>query len=201
MNPQFAERLLTRFESGHPVSEERGEPIPGFDSSCLLTSGLPKRLEEKILSQSRARMAVMRQDPINAALWSLAGFDRALIHFAELREWAAKKQKTGARDEELEVALDRTLSVYLESQSATLMDAAGINRRELDQLVTQRLGDASVNYTGIHAIACTEDPLMLELFSYALRLGVLTNHDAAPWNRFSAVVDDCFEQMHPKVLA
>lgn len=164
----------------------------------LETRLLPPHLHGKLLSQQRARMAVMRQDPINAALWSLSGYDPALIHFAELRERVSKNTKLSSADEELEVALDRALSVYLESQNNTLQQAAGVDLKELNTLIGDRLGDG-VNTTSIQAIALTHDPLILELFGYALRLGVLTGHSDAPWRRFAAVMAECFEQKHPDV--
>lgn len=142
-------------------------------------------------------MAVMRQDPINAALWSLAGFDTALVHFAELSETLQKRYPA---DHDLRVAFDRALSVYLESQYDTLQQASFMDKKEFDAAVEERIGRKRTTQTGVYAVALTDDPLILEIFGYALRLTILTAHGEAPWRRFEMVMAECFDAKYPDAL-
>lgn len=143
------------------------------------------------LSQHRAKIAAMNHDAISAALWALAGFDTALIHFAELRE------KFGDRDEEdpLRISLDRALSVYVEGQCQELLRGAEITTDEANILVEQRIGDPAE--VAMHVLACSSDPLAMELFAYALWLGSITAHGIAPWKRYAWTMADCYYKKHP----
>lgn len=136
-------------------------------------------------SHVRATMAAMNRDAITAGLWALAGFDPALVHFAELREHLNRLDE-GAPSR---VSLDRALSVYLEGQCHELVRAAEITREAANAEVDRRLGD--VSSTVFNVLAVSDDPLCLEIMTYAMYLGTLTAHDIAPWRRFVAVMDEC----------
>lgn len=147
------------------------------------------------LSDRRAKICAMNHDIISAALWSLSGFDPALVHLAELREHFTKR---GLDEEDpLRITLDRLTSVYVEGQCRELLHGAGITTDEANIKVEQMIGDPS----GVaeHVLACNSDPLAMELFGYALWLGSVTAHGNAPWNRFAAVMADCFYQRHPRL--
>lgn len=139
----------------------------------------------------RAAMAAMNHDPISAGLWALAGFDPALVHFAELREHTRKLSE----EDRLRVSLDRALSIYLEGQCYELGVAAEVNKALIDSLIDQRIGDTTE--TAFHVLGASSDPLMMEVFTYALYLGVLTAHGQAPWRRYAEVMADCFRHAHP----
>lgn len=137
---------------------------------------------KRAVSDQRAKICVMNRDAINAGLWALAGFDPALVHFAELREHLAQLHE----DHPTRVSLDRALSVYLEGQRQELLHVAGITS---DDSVVFDNDDYSV--TMIDVVTCTPDPLGIEIQHYALLLGVLTAHGNAPWKRFAAVMREC----------
>lgn len=149
----------------------------------------------ELMSQARAKICAMNHDTVTAALWSLSGFDPALVHLAELREHFTKR---GLDEEDpLRITLDRLTSVYVEGQCRELLHGAGITIDEANIKVEQMIGDPS----GVaeHVLACSSDPLAMELFGYALWLGSVTAHGNAPWNRFAAVMADCFYQRHPRL--
>jgi hypothetical protein len=173
--------------------EGKGVVYTNFDSRCLVGLGLPASIELALLSGQRATMAAMRHDPVNAALWALASFDPALVHFAELREKTSRSPKLDTRDEELENALNRALTVYLDGQIDMLRQAANINIRDFNEIVDEALG-SDPNIIGMRAAQCSDDPLMMQLVSYALHLGTLTGHARAPWKRFSRTIEDCYAQ-------
>lgn len=128
----------------------------------------------------------MNRDAINAGLWALAGFDPALIHFAELREHLAQLHE----DHPTRISLDRALSVYLEGQRQELLHVAGITRdSDIIVMADSQLPDYSV--TMVDVVTCTPDPLGIEIQHYALLLGTLTAHGDAPWKRFAAVMREC----------
>lgn len=143
----------------------------------------------------RARETRIDVDPICSGLWALAGYDPALQHFAELRE----ATRHYGPDHRLRVALDRAIGVYLEAQCQTLRDAAEIRAWEMDQHTSKLIGDDAITAVCYHAIGTTEDPLMIEVFTYALYLGTLTGHGLAPWKKFAAVMDDLFHTLNPLV--
>jgi hypothetical protein len=134
-------------------------------------------------------MAAMNHDPITAGLWALSGYDPALVHIAELREHFAHL----GEDDQIRITIDRLLAVYVEGQCRELLAGAGITTQEADNLVTEHIEDADA--TILHILACTQDPLGVEVFGYAMWLGVLTAHGLAPWRRFAAVMADCHSQL------
>ena len=148
------------------------------------------------LSDRRAKICVMNHDTVSAALWALSGFDPALVHLAELREHFIK---LGLDEEDsLRITLDRLVSVYVEGQCRELLIGAGITTDQANIRVEEAIGDpADVAY---HVLGCTSDPLAMEIFGYALWLGSLTAHGTAPWNRFKAVMADCYHQKHPRAV-
>lgn len=145
----------------------------------------------RLSSHVRATMAVMDHDAIAAALWSLAGFDPALVHLAELRE----RFRDLDEEDPIRITLDRLMSVYVEGQCRELLIGAGITTEEASVLVERHIGDPSP--VALHVLACTSDPLAMEIFAYALYLGALTAHGTAPWKRFAAVMADCYYEKHP----
>lgn len=144
------------------------------------------------MSQARAKICAMNHDTISAALWSLSGFDPALVHLAELRE---RFINLNPDEDPLRITLDRLTSVYVEGQCRELLHGAGITTDQANIHVEERIGDPS--NVALHVLACTPDPLAMEIFGYALWLGSLTAHGTAPWKRFSAVMADCYHQKHP----
>lgn len=149
------------------------------------------------LSEHRAKICAMNHDAVSAALWALSGFDPALVPLAELREHFIRVLKLDEEDP-LRITLDRLTSVYVEGQCRELLVGAGITTDAANLLVEERIGDPS--HVALHILACTDDPLAMELFGYALWLGSITANGIAPWNRFAAVMADCYHQKHP-VLA
>lgn len=158
----------------------------------LLRDGFRPRMRPEV-SAMRAKIACMSHDAVTAGLWALSGFDPALVHFAELRE------HIGKLDEEhlLRISLDRALSVYVEGQCRELLVGAGITTDEANIKVEQAIGDPSG--VALQVLDCTDDPLGMEIFAYALWLGSLTAHGKAPWNRYAAVMADCYYQRHPRL--
>lgn len=166
------------------MTSTRDEPwAPGRPKTRLLS-----------LSHQRAKIAAMNHDAISAALWSLSGFDPALVHLAELRE---RFIDLDPEEDQLRITLDRLTSVYVEGQCQLLLQGAGITTDEANLKVEQMIGDPS--NVAVHVLACTSDPLAMELFGYALWLGSLTAHGNAPWNRYAAVMADCYHQRHPSL--
>lgn len=147
------------------------------------------------MSVARSKMAVMDNDPISACLWALSGFDPALVHFVELRE---QFRKTG--NEQAAVSMDRALGVYIEGQCDELRRAAAVTPTQADKIFDEAIGVANINKAGVQAMAITSDPLFLEVFTYAMYLRGLTSHGEAPWNRFIAVLKECFELKHPRII-
>jgi len=141
------------------------------------------------LSHVRAKIAAMNGDAITAGMWALAGFDPALVHVAELREHFRHLPE----DDQIRVAIDRLISVYVEGQCRELIHAAGITTNEASVLVGQNL--TNHNEVTYQILDCSSDPLALEICGYAMWLGVLTGHGQAPWNRFAAVIGDCHAQL------
>lgn len=133
----------------------------------------------------------MNHDTVSAALWSLSGFDPALVHLAELRERVAHRDE----EDEVRITLDRLVSVYVEGQCRELLIGAGITTDQANIRVEDAIGDPAE--VALHVLGCTSDPLAMEIFGYALWLGSLTAHGTAPWNRFKAVMADCYHQKHP----
>ena len=145
-------------------------------------------------SEARAKICAMKADAITAALWALSGFDPALVHFAELREHTNKLPE----EHQLRISLDRALSVYVEGQCRELLVGAAITTDAANLLVEQEIGDPAD--VAFYVLACTDDPLGMEIFGYALWLGVLTSHGLAPWNRYKSVMADCFTAHHRSVV-
>lgn len=163
--------------------------------SLVVIDPQPPALEH--LSHHRAKIAAMANDPINAALWALASYDPALVHFAELRETLAKRYP---EDHELTVALSRVLTVYLGEQCTILCDAANVTAKELEGLASDKIGDDDINQTLLRAVAGGHDgDLMCDVFNYGLCLGLLTAHGIAPWNRMRAVIHEYAAQHHPSL--
>lgn len=131
----------------------------------------------------------MNNDAISAALWALSAFDPALVHLAELRE---RFIHLDPEEDLLRITLDRLTSVYVEGQCRELLNGAGITTDEANALTEERIPDPGL--TAFHVLACTSDPLAMEIFGYALWLGSVTAHGQAPWNRYRAVMADCFAQ-------
>ncbi len=184
MTPNYARSLLNLNRRTDPVGtlvqmKERGDDtlFPNF------------------VSVVRAKICAMDHDAVSAGLWALSGFDKALVHFAELREHVGLLDE----EDELRISLDRALSVYVEGQCRELLRGAGITIDEANIRVEETIGDPSP--VAVHVLACTDDPLGMELFGYALWLGSLTAHGKAPWNRFAAVMADCHYQRHPRLAA
>lgn len=172
---------MRRFESGYPMSQDRGTPIPG-------AVGRPGN---RLSSDVRATMAVMNHDTVAAALWSLAGFDPALVHLAELRE----EFRDLDEEDQRRIAFERLLAVYLEGQCRELLIGAGITTDQANLAVEQHIGDPKE--VALHVLGCTDEPLAMEIFGYALWLGSLTAHGDAPWKRFASVMADCYHEKHP----
>lgn len=157
---------------------------------------LRPRMRLLAVSDRRAKICAMNHDTVSAALWALSGFDPALVHLAELREHFTK---LGLGEEDpLRITLDRLVSVYVEGQCRELLVGAGITTDGANIKVEEGIGDPSD--VALHVLACTSDPLAMELFGYALWLGSLTAHGKAPWNRFKAVMADCYYQRHPSLV-
>lgn len=131
----------------------------------------------------------MNHDAVTAGLWALSGFDPALVHFAELRERFAHL----GEDNPSRISLDRALAVYLEGQCRELAAGAGITIDEASVQIIDRLGNTDTVFEQI--LTCTDDPLAIEVETYAMYLGVLTAHGDAPWKRFAAVIADCHSQL------
>lgn len=162
--------------------------------SGQMTAKLMAVLDPAKMSEDRARIAVMNHDTVSAGLWALSGFDPALVHLAELRERFAHL----AEDDPIRITLDRLTSVYVEGQCRELLHAAGITTlidTQVGGLVNIQLGGLSVDATLQQILACTSDPLAVEIYSYAQHLGVLTAHGTAPWKRFAAVMADCHSHL------
>lgn len=141
----------------------------------------------------KARETRLDVDTVVAGMWALAGYDPALQHLAELRE-ASRRFGT---DSKVWISLNRMIGVYLEAQCETLRDAAEVRAWEMDQHTSKIIGDDAITAVCYHAVGTTDDPLMIELFTYALYLGTLTGHGLAPWNKFAAVMDDLFHTLNP----
>lgn len=178
-----------------PDLDQRQDPLTIHTE--LVRSGDYRRFPgfaQVITSQVRAKICAMNHDTVSAALWSLSGFDPALVHLAELRE-----RFIGLAEEDpLRITLDRLTSVYVEGQCNELLRGAGITTDEANIKVERAIGDPSD--VALHVLACTDDPLAMEIFGYALWLGSLTAHGKAPWNRFAAVMADCYHQRHPSLV-
>lgn len=181
---------MRRFESGYPMTQKHSKNL-------LHVMNIQANDEARIrngtweLSDHRAKIAAMNHDTVAAALWSLAGFDPALVHLAELRE------KFRGLDEEdpRRIAFERLLSVYLEGQCRELLVGAGITIDQANLAVEDRIGDPKE--VALHVLGCTDEPLAMEIFGYALWLGSLTAHGDAPWKRFASVMAECYHEKHP----
>lgn len=170
--------------------------LPAMTFDEALERALAQDAENReMLSQARAKICAMNHDIISAQLWSLSGFDPALVHLAELRERFAHLSE----EDSLRITLDRLISVYVEGQCRELLIGAGITTQKADQMAMERIPDPAP--TTFQILACTDDPLAIELMGYALRLGSLTAHGVAPWNRFKAVMADCFAQQRQPASA
>lgn len=130
-------------------------------------------------------------DPVNATLWALAGYDRALEKFAELR---AELPEGPVR-----IAMDRALVVYLNAQTETLMHARydmGLGRdfdyEQSNQEIINRLGADQLSLVMHRAASLSDDPLMQDIGGYAMCLGALTAWGTTPWRRYATVVDHLF---------
>lgn len=144
-------------------------------------------LHQLAMSEGRAKIAAMNHDVVSAGLWALSGFDPALVHLAELRERFANL----GEDDPIRITLDRLTAVYLEGQCRELIGGAGITIDQLDTQV-QLLSDHRADDVATYIVDCTEEPLALEVMTYALYLGTLTAHGRAPWRRFSKVMAECY---------
>lgn len=202
MTPETAQKLMRRFESGHPMSEDRGTPIDldagrprtEDDMSLLLGNRVKAPRFHISMSDTRAKIAAMNRDAVSAALWALSSFDPALAQLAELREHFLHTLKLDEEDQ-LRITLDRLIFVYVEGQCRELLNGAEITTDQANVLVEERIGDPSE--TAMHILACTDDPLAMELNGYALWLGSLTAHGKAPWSRFAWTMADCYYKKHP----
>lgn len=155
----------------------------------------PRRIAQRSeKSDQRAKMAAMNHDAISAGLWALSSFDPALAQLAELREHFLHTLKLDEEDQ-LRITLDRLILVYVEGQCQELLNSAEITTDQANLLVEDRIGDPSE--TALHILACTDDPLAMELNGYALWLGSLTANGTAPWKRFASVMADCYHEKHP----
>ena len=164
-----------------PRLQWRGATIDPIPSELL--RGAPS------LSHVRAMICAMNGDVITAGMWALAGFDPALVHLAELREHFRHLPE----DDQIRVAIDRLISVYVEGQCRELLHAAGITTHEANGMVNLNLTNRDeITY---QILDRTDDPLGLEICGYAMWLGVLTGHGQAPWNRFAAVIGECHAQL------
>ena len=131
------------------------------------------------MSYHRARLAIVDHDAIAGGLWALACFDRALVHFAELRQiWRHRPE-----DDPLRISLERATQVYLEGQCEELLRSAGITTEAADAEFRAALGDSNIAATYVNGWACTPDPLVADLISYAAHLAALTSHGIGPWRR------------------
>lgn len=190
MDPSYAAELLA---FNKHTSDPQVYPNP-FEDLNGLRDALTMRVPRET-SVMRAKIAAMNHDIISAALWSLSGFDPALVHLAEFREHLAHLNEEDPRRH----TLDRLISVYVEGQCRELLIGAGITTQEADQMTMERIPDPAP--TVFQILACTDHPLAIELMGYALRLGSITAHGQAPWNRFKAVMADCFAQQRQPASA
>lgn len=190
MDPSYAAKLLA---FNKHTSDPQVYPNP-FEDLNGLRDALTMRVPRET-SVMRAKIAAMNHDIISAALWSLSGFDPALVHLAEFREHLAHLNEEDPRRH----TLDRLISVYVEGQCRELLIGAGITTQEADQMTMERIPDPAP--TVFQILACTDHPLAIELMGYALRLGSITAHGQAPWNRFKAVMADCFAQQRQPTSA
>lgn len=229
MTPETAQRLMRRFESGHPMTPGPG---PGETLDVGKVSGTRLAADQMIqgawemlpptrihaanmwlpgdrikvprmhasMSDARARIAAMNHDAVSAALWALASFDPALAQLAELREHFLHVRKLDEEDP-LRITLDRLVSVYVEGQCRELLNGAEITTDQANLFVEQRIIEAEEapkpDEVAFHILACTSDPLAMELNAYALWLGSLTAHGTAPWKRFASTMADCYYKRHP----
>ncbi len=195
MDPSYGTKLLAY---NRHTSDPDLHPNPFSDPHFRVTQmghphqlAQPLRSSRAMVSYQRAKIAAMDHDTVAAALWSLAGFDPALVQLAELRE----KFRDLDEEDRRRITFDRLVSVYVEGQCRELLIGAGITTDEANILVEQHIGDPSP--VALHVLACTDDPLAMEIFGYALWLGSLTAHGSAPWKRFAGVMADCYHQKHP----
>lgn len=198
MNPSMKDPVMLGFMTAIlPPSHRVNIPPAANMLATMQENGddirFPK-LAAKLSSQARATMAAMNNDAISAGLWALASFDPALVHLAELRERFTHLDE----GDQIRVTLDRLTGVYVEGQCRELLHGAAITTHEADQLIAKRIGDTSD--VALHVLACTNDPLAMEIFAYGLYLGSLTAHGNAPWNRFAATMADCYHHRHPSLV-
>ena len=73
-----------------------------------------------------------------------------------------------------------------------LASGAGIT---IDEASNQIVGHIDNTATFEQILACTSDPLAIEIETYAMYLATLTAHVQAPWKRFAAVMADCHAQL------
>jgi len=161
------------------------DPFPGG------LEGLKEAFTHKVsrnVSQVRAKICAMNHDPVTAGLWALAGFDPALVHFAELREHLGKLHEENPS----RVSLDRALAIYVEGQCRELAAGAGITIDEASNQIVSHIDNTA---TFEQILACTSNPLAIEIETYALYLATFTAHGLAPWKRFAAVMADCHAQL------
>lgn len=130
-------------------------------------------------------------NPINAGLWSIAGFDPACQLLAELRELLHSRYPN---DHQLLISCDRMLSVYLEAQCDKLRTASGMDHKQADTLITGLLRGEELDNTIRACTGLTEDPLLVEIAAYAMHLGGLTAHGTAPWRRFATIISACVDE-------
>lgn len=198
MNPSMKDPVMLGFMAAILPPSHRVNIPPAADMLATMQENgddirFPK-LAAKLSSQARATMAAMNNDAISAGLWALASFDPALVHLAELRERFTHLDE----GDQIRVTLDRLTGVYVEGQCRELLHGAAITTHEADQLIALRIGDTSD--VALHVLACTSDPLAMEIFAYGLYLGSLTAHGNAPWNRFAATMADCYHHRHPSLV-
>jgi hypothetical protein len=183
MDPTYAKRLLE-------INRHTNDPTGLYQ--MMRQNGDDQRFPKTaaaVLSQARAMICVMNHDPVTAGLWALAGFDPALVHFAELREHLGKLNEENPS----RVSLDRALAIYVEGQCRELASGAGITIDEASNQIVNHLSGTEATLD--HILACTDNPLAIEIETYAMYLATLTAHGHAPWKRFAAVMADCHAQL------
>lgn len=144
--------------------------------------------------------AAEQMNIINAQLWALATFDTALQHFVELRqrlETLPQRLDSVPRDYAAGVSLDRALGQYIQHQCVELTDAAGVAVLAINDRINQIIGRETFTHAIYHVVGVTDDPLAVEILTYAAYLSCFTAHDLAPWSRAHAAVEACFYTKHP----
>lgn len=153
-----------------------------------------KEIAADVHQWKQASEAAQRMELINGQLWALASFDGALQHFVELRQ----KFDGMPEDHRSRVSLERALSQYIEYQCLELVRCApGVDTLTINTEIDSIIGHAIFTDAIYHVLGVTNDPLAVEILTYAAYLTCFTAQGSAPWTRTVQVGAECFYQKHP----